>query len=148
MSYDVDFQIYIFAKTQEAFNGKLEKNPFYLNDFSLSKIQVMVNEQSMITSQPTTVNYADDSMAYMNTLMNTTEAPFSMTDFQFGFCIIVVDLTRDRSAGCNYTAEPVTGNLRIMMDYEKPLKESIVVFCMAEFNSTLHLDANRNPSWI
>ena len=111
-------------------------------------MQVLVNEQSMITSQPTTFDAETNCMAYLNTVMNTTEAPFSKVDFEFGFCITVVDLTRDRSSGCNYTAEPVTGNLRILMDYDEPLKESIVVFCMAEFNSTLHLDANRNPSWI
>ena len=142
-------KIYIWQLAQDAFNGQIDKNPYNFERFGMSKIQVLVNEHSMIASQPTRLD--DDSkhtaLLYMNTILNTTEAPFTYDDFCWCYCVIVVDLTRDRSAGCNYTSDPVTGNLRILMDYNKPLKESIVVFCMAEYNDTLHLDANRNPSW-
>ena len=143
-------KIYIWQLSQDAFNGKIDKNPYNFERFGLSKIQVLVNEHSMIVSQPTRFDDGDTentAMLYMNTILNTTEAPFSSFEFRTGYCVIVVDLTRDRSAGCDYTSEPVTGNLRIMMDYKEPLNESIVVFCMAEYNDTLHLDANRNPSW-
>ena len=143
-------KIYIWQLSQDAFNGKVDKNPYNFERFGLKKIQVLVNEQSMILSQPSRFEDTktdNSALLYMNTILNTTEAPFSASAFFFGYCVIVVDLTRDRSAGCDYTSEPVTGNLRIMMDYNEPLNESIVVFCMAEYNDTLHLDANRNPSW-
>ena len=141
-------KIYIWQLNQDAFNGKVDKNPYNFDRFGLSKIQVLVNEHSMIVSQPTRFDDSENTAAlYMNTILNTTDAPFKLDEFCWGYCVIAVDLTRDRSAGCDYTSEPVTGNLRIMMDYKEPLKESIVVFCMAEYNDTLHLDANRNPSW-
>ena len=141
-------KIYIWQITQDAFNANVTKNPYNLQTFGLSKIQVLVNEQSMIASQPTRFGEGNTAMLYMNTMLNTTEAPFNEEEFSYGYGVITVDLTRDRSAGCNYTSEPVTGNLRILMDYAEALKESIVVFCMSEFTDTLHLDANRNPSWI
>ena len=142
-------KIYIWQLSQEAFNGKIDKNPYNFEHFGLSKIQVLVNEQSMIVSQPIRFEVGDNTaLLYLNTILNTTEAPFTSEEFCFGYCVIAVDLTRDRSAGCDYTSDPVTGNLRILIDYKQPLKESIVVFCMAEYNDTLHLDANRNPSWI
>ena len=138
-------KIYIWQVSQEAFNGKIDKNPFNFEQFGLNKIQVLVNERSMITSQP--VSLQNLNLLFMNTIMNITEYPFYTWEFGGGYCVIVVDLTRDHSAGCNYWSEPVNGNLRVLMDYKTPLKESIVVFCMGEFNSVLHLDPDRNPTW-
>jgi hypothetical protein len=138
-------KIYIWQLSQEAFNGKIDKNPFNFQQFDLSKVQVLVNERSMITSQP--ISLKSENVLYMNTTMNIPEFPLYAWEFYGDYCVIVVDLTRDHSAGCNYWSEPVNGNLRVLMDYKEPLKESIVVFCMGEFNSILHLDHNRNPSW-
>jgi hypothetical protein len=142
-------KVYVWQTSQKAFNGAIDKNPFNFDTFNVSKVQVLVNERSMITSQPTGFNVSEDRYPlYMNTVLSTTEAPFTPFEFTAGYFIFAVDLTRDHSAGCNYVSDPVSGNLRIMMDYKEPLKESVVVFCMSEFYNTLHLDTNRNPTWI
>ena len=107
----------------------------------------MVNEKNMITSQPVKHSQDFPKLLYMNIVMNIPTFPFSSWEMGGGNFIIVVDLTRDHSAGCNYLSEPVNGNLRIKIDYKEPLKESIQVFCMAEFNKIFFLDSNRNPEW-
>jgi hypothetical protein len=67
-------KIYIWQLSQEAFNGKINKNPFNFQTFNLGKIQVLMNERSMITSQPTTTE--SKNLLCMNTMMNITEFPF------------------------------------------------------------------------
>jgi hypothetical protein len=143
-------KIYVWQITQKGYNGNISVNPFKYTDFGLNKVQILMNERSMLTSQPIKCdhNRSLSMLMYMNTVLNTGAAPFSPMMFEMGFTIIVTDLTRDHSAGCNYVGEPENGNLRILLDYKEPLKESIVVFYMAEFNSTLHLDEHRNPRWI
>ena len=71
-----------------------------------------MNERSMIASQPTTFDSTNRELLFMNTMMNIPTFPFNSWEFRGGYCVIVVDLTRDHSAGCNYWSEPVTGNLK------------------------------------
>ena len=90
-------KLYIWQISQEAFNGKINTNPLNFQEFGLSKIQVLKNERSMIASQPTTFDSTNRELLFMNTMMNIPTFPFNSWEFRGGYCVIVVDLTRDHS---------------------------------------------------
>jgi len=140
-------RVYLWQVAQDAYNGVYQKNPYNFKSFGLSKAQILANEQSIITSQPTASTYRNN-MLYMNRAMICEDLPCDPVDFTDGYFVIAADVSRDHSSRCNYVDYPVNGNLRILFDYTEPVKESIVIFCMGEFDATLQIDSNRNPSWI
>jgi hypothetical protein len=123
-----------------------------MQSFKLRKIQVFRNGDSLPTGQGITVNDDDAALLYTMTLdsINRPEAiPFNLFDYRNGYYIMCFDLTNDRSsAGSNYKNPCQQGTVRILLDYEEPLKEAVSLFCVSAEDSVLHLDAERNPRWL
>jgi len=108
--------------------------------------------QSIPTNQPSIAGSEDDWYPYINlyytSYWSIINPPIDPNDFGEGYGIIIYDLTKTRSANCDYTDEDTTGNVRLISTYKEAMTEPVNLCVVGEFRKTLHLDGHRNPSWI
>jgi hypothetical protein len=143
-------RLYFFQTSQDAFNNKIELNPFNFQPFHISNFQIFRNELSVPLMQGfTDVSGSGLMPTYIQTYcsVNSQAFPIRYADYSLGYMIFAVDLTNDRSSGCGYDNPRIDGALRLIVDYSEPLKKPITIFCVGEFNSNFKIDANRNIIW-
>jgi len=142
-------RIFFFQCLQSSYNGQLDKNAYNLQTFGLKTMQVLVNGRSLPWNQPLTASKYSMNAFYYATAESVEYPPY-MTNFEFkeGFFVVALDLSKTLSANCDYNDPIANGNVRIIINYKKPLKDSIIVFSVGEYNKLLHLDEDRNPTWI
>lgn len=147
-------RIYFWQTALTAYNGDFNKNPFNLLDYNINHFSVVVNDHVYPVNTGLTFNHsvqkANIMRAYELNLreLNKYDIDITLDDFLGGFFYLVADITPDHSASCDYVSPTTEGTLRIKADYEKALPDSIAVFCMGEFDATLKIDKDRNPSWM
>ena len=141
-------RLYIFQLLQSSFHCNIKKNPFNLQSFGVKNMQVFVNERPLPTNVPAVMGTEEKARLYINSLHTFDKFAITLDQFIAGYFIIAVDLTADQSAKASYLSTEKQGAVRINITYEKPQTEAIVVFCTYEEDVTLHLDKNRNPTWI
>lgn len=145
-------RIYIWQISQRAYNGEIDKNQFNFLPFEINKIQVFKNGRSVPSGQGL-MNM--QQQLYLNAYLTTAESINSPETFKIpfdtyvnGYFLVVIDISSDFSAGCDYDNIEEYGTLRVVIDYKDPLKEPITLFCMGEIQEILKIDGNRNPIFL
>jgi hypothetical protein len=136
----------------DALKGDIGKNPYNFKGFGLKKLHVLkevpcVNAVSL--PLPTGFVNDDDYLKLWDFSQQAVNSPhtfpISRKDFKKGYMITVVDLTPDGSATDILTV-PERGNVKIKIDYEKPLTEDVSLICIWEFAEELTLDSQNRFS--
>jgi hypothetical protein len=144
-------RIYIFQSLNSAYNGDISKNPFNFQSFNLKKLQLYVNDRCLPLAQGIDVSSDDGWLLYaltMKAVNQSDSTSFDPDDYTSGYMIACFDLTRDYSGWGLYDAPPVQGTVRIVLDYDKPLADSVSLFCVTEQAGALHMDENHNFAWL
>ena len=142
-------QLYFWQTTLNAYNGDFKVNPFNFQQFGLRKLQVYVNDVSLPSNVPM---YLDENAksVYAGTIaaINNPDAwDTTLEEFQNGYFLTVIDLTKDHSADSTYDSTNDFATLRILADYHKPLTTSVAVYCMIEYDSCLSINDGGDCRW-
>lgn len=143
-------RLYVIQIDQKSYDGDKKMNPFNLQTFKLSRIQVFFNDVSLPTNMGSTLGDNDLARCYLNSLkaVNNSEAwDIALDDYDKGYFLYVVDLTKDHSASSNYRSEESQGSIRLIMDYKDALTKPIAVMCFAEYDDVLTINDDGNPQW-
>lgn len=142
-------RLFIWQTTLKAYNGANDQNTFNFQIFKLNKLQVYLNDLSLPTNVPMAVK-DNLGLVYLNSassINNEESWDITYKDYKEGFFIAVIDLTKDHSANSDYDSTKNSATLRILGDYTSTLDESIVVFCMIEYDSVLTINNGGQCKW-
>ena len=138
-------RIYFWQITHEAYNAKIEQNMYNFQSFYINKFQCFKNG----SMSPLTTGYVniqtDDYLKLYHFTTKAINSPstfnIEQSDFNFGYLIIVVDLSADGNAtAVDYKNPAQSGTLRLSIDYAKPLEGSATLFCLGEYTEKLTID--------
>ena len=133
-----------------AFNGAYDKNPMNFLPYNITKLTVMIDGQSF-PSRPMRFDFENDNymegwMALFDSTgtLFTNEGPsIPYKDFADGNTLFLVN-TCPETKRLNGCASPrKNGNLRIDMEFSKPLTESIALLVYAIFENEISISASR-----
>ena len=136
-----------------AFNGSYKKNPFRFQHFDASQVGVYVNGEST-PSKALQLNYDQSQylMGYMSLFHGTGQLfhdkglQISRDEYPNGYCMYAFDLSPDLSSG-THTSLIKQGNLRVGLQFAKPLPTMVNLILYAEFDSVIEIDHNRNVTF-
>ena len=135
----------------EAFNGKLELNPFNFEHFNLNKIAIY-RDGELIPGQSFTPNFSDKQYArtYANTmsslnLFNTDDSNgLTMEHFENGYNLYVFNLSPDATTGSTHRSPLQFANLRLEMNFAKALTKAVNVLLFAVFDAKVEITKLRD----
>lgn len=139
----------------EAYNGKHTKNPFKFDHFDIGDVSLVVNEK-IIGGQPLTLNFDEDTVSGRS-YVNAYNRLFSGTGTEgkdFGNDITIEDFAKGYTLFC-YNLEPFdnpgkyfnlikTGFVKLSLQFNKPLPETVVLIIYTEHQDMYQIDAARN----
>lgn len=133
----------------EAFNGKLELNPFNFQHFNLTHLQFDYNSEIIppngIRPNFTTGDYMKEyRRLFDHTGVGTGNITNNITPdyFKGGMTLFPVDFTPDKCLGY-HTHTTENGSLGLELKFAKELEKSITVIVFATFDDVIELDASR-----
>ena len=143
---------FIAMVNSEAYNGDITRSPFYFEHFNIGEIQLMENGQP-IAQGPLKTNFTNKSRA-MNAYRLLLESigavgeraltpPITYDHFCDGSTIFCFTRSPDLCHGVNHLPTQ-TGNLTLQMSFRNALDATITVVCMAEFDSRMQIDGEKN----
>ena len=143
-------RLFIGMVTNEEFNGSYASNPFRFRPFRLSKLDVSCDGLN-IYGRPFEPNFRDDQ--YLRSYMSLYQAlrsqnevqncNISFQDYKDGYCFWGFDLTPDQGADQSHLLPLQTGNLRLELQFARPLDVTINVIVYAEFDSLIEINGLR-----
>jgi hypothetical protein len=133
-----------------AVNSSLKKNPYNFRHFNHNHI--LLSSDSHTNIRPIKSNFDKNIylQAYLSLFsssgINFSDAGNDVTreEYPNGFALLGWDLTEDLSASDNHLSIPQQGSMRIDLQFEKTLEETINIIVYAEFNSLIEIDKDRN----
>ena len=143
-------RLFIGMVTNEEFNGSYASNPFKFSHFRLSKLDVTCDGHN-IYGRPFEPNFNDDQ--YLRSYMSLYQAlssqnqvqncNISLQDYKDGYCFWGFDLTPDQGADQNHLHPLKTGNLRLELQFARPLDFTLNVIVYAEFDNLIEINGLR-----
>ena len=143
-------RLFIGMVTNEEFNGSYASNPFKFSHFRLSKLDV-TSDGHNIYGRPFEPNFNDDQ--YLRSYMSLYQAlssqnqvqncNISLQDYKDGYCFWGFDLTPDQGADQNHLHPLKTGNLRLELQFARPLDYTLNVIVYAEFDNLIEINGLR-----
>jgi hypothetical protein len=136
----------------QAFNGNYTKHPFEFKHFGITNLEVSIDGEN-VCGTPLSLDFSknryvrayDGLFHAINKSYTDTGSDISYDDFKNGYALFCFDLTAD---GCGNTSNHLElsrqGNLRIKMQFEAPLSQTINVICYGEFESMLEITNTRD----
>ena len=133
------------------FNGAYNQHPFEFDHFHVGNIEVSVDGEN-VCGTPMQLDYEKQKyMRAYNGLFHALNKSYkdsgldiTYKDFPHGYCLYCFDLTAD---GCGNTSNHLElsrqGNLRLKMNLNYPLAQTINVICYGEFESVLEITNSR-----
>lgn len=147
-------RISIFMVKNASAFGKLDENPFKMDDFQVRSIQVTCNN-GMFTCPAVQVNkdqgrWAKSYMlSHLSVTSNQSNEPLGIpwSAYQQGGSFISIwDLRDVRSTTSNLL--PRTGTIRISLEFKAPLDDAVSVFVLSETSAALQIDKLLNVSQV
>ena len=126
-------------KTNSAFTGSFDKNPFHYQKFDLREIRIIRGGQAIVS-----LDTREDCRAYVTTMkaMNFNEdiPALPLQVFQDHY-ILVFDLTSLQDAGeCVHYPELTGESIRLELFFEYPLENVTEIIVLGERISTVKID--------
>lgn len=140
--------------TNAAFNGSFTLNPFNFKHFSTNYFSLYVDGEQ-VPSKPLQPSYAANSQKciqafytlFTGTGMHNADSgnKINRYDYMNGYCLMAFDLTPDMSASdTSYWNLVRNGNLRMEVNFDTALTETVNCLVYAEFDNVIEIDRHRN----
>ena len=143
-------RIFIGMLDNDAFVGTYKKNPFNFKHFNISKIACIVNGESL-PSHPLRLNFDEEnfldgyrSLFQATGKLNRDEGiDIKRKEYKSGYTLFGFDIS---PSSCNSThQEPIKrGTLRLELEFQRALPNTISVLIYADFDNTISIDKFRN----
>jgi len=135
----------------DAFNGNIRKSPFNFQHFNLDKIGLYCNGE-LVPGQILKPDFKTGQVleAYVNTMKALdyfrTDDSNGMTieHFKNGYTLYAFDLTPDGNINSPYRNINKGGSLRLEMNFDSPLTDTITVMLYAGFDSKVEVTKLRD----
>ena len=135
----------------DAFTGKVSKNPFDFKHYNLKKISPMINGQNAIYYKPLEPNFTNkDYIKSYYTLFEGIDKPIfasgndiNRDDYSQGNTLFAFDLTPDLCSGNQFNLIK-SGNLSFGLEFENRLPNAITVLIYMEFDNMIEISKSRN----
>ena len=145
---------YFFAMVDaEAYNGNITKSPFYFQHNNLTEITLMENGQPMSQGRLKTKFDGENSMVinayrlFLETIGavgdRALSTPVTLDHFKNGNTLFCFTRSPDLCHGVNHLPNQ-TGNLTLQMSFSDDLANSVMIICMAEFDSRIQINQHKN----
>lgn len=143
---------FIAMVTTTSYNGNISESPFYFQPFDIKEISLMENGQPMAQG-PLKMNFTNNAQvinAYRLLLESigavgdrALATPVTLKHFCDGCTIFCFTRSPDLTHGMAHLPAQ-TGNITLHMSFNAALADSIMVICMAEFDSRLQINEDKN----
>lgn len=147
---NIPSRIVITIVRNDAFNGTLATNPYFLEHFDLNYLSVSVNNKSFpeIPFTPEYQNgiYGREYAALFTGLDlwgKNKGNDITYEDFGNGYCVYCLDLTSLGQSGGEAHTVPQQGNLKITMKFRVPLPDNKMVIVYSEFDREMYITRDR-----
>ena len=135
----------------DAFNGNIKKNPFFLKHNRLSEIALRVNGVSH-PGQPYKPDFSDygfareyaDVMNVFGYFNKDDTNGLTMKDFKGGYTFFAYDLTADNNIAASYRQANVPHNIRLDLEFKATLSRTVNVLIYAVFDSLIEISKLRD----
>jgi hypothetical protein len=99
-----------------------------------------------IPSEGLSLNMGHDKTLFEGSGIHHSNSGLQITPTMYinGFCMLVFDLTPDLAASEGHTLNPVNGNIRLELKFDKPLLDLVVCLLYLEYDNSIMIDALRN----
>jgi hypothetical protein len=141
-------RIIVFFVTSESYVGSLKTNPFKIEHFNHTFLNLHTDTSMIFT--PFKPNFAEKQyMSSYNSLFFETGRAFSETSCNISYedylnnCFTVFDLTPDGTANESHLSSPHSGNLRLEVNFDKPLDKPITCLLYCEFQNLIEISSDR-----
>jgi len=133
------------------FNGSAETNPYKFRHYDISEFSLYVNGRR-VPSEGLSLDMYHEKTSVMGyrTLFEGSVIHHSSTGLQIthdiyinGFFMLLYDLTPDHAASEAHTSLPEYGNIRIELQFSRPLPEAITCVLYLEYDSTVMINFSR-----
>ena len=146
-------RIVIGLVDNDAYNGSYRKNPFNFKHFGVNFLSLYLDGAS-IPGKPLQPNFNNAGgpryiRAYQTLLSGTDVMCFdqghqiSRQEYPKGYTLYAFDLTPDLNSGDHFNLTK-HGNLRIGLQFDIPLENTINMIVYAEFQNVVEIDRGRN----
>jgi len=126
-------KLYFFMIANEAYNGKIDSNPYNFETFGIENLSVLKNDVVLPISTGFG-NIQEDKyqeLYHLSARDSNLKLP-KLENYDKGYMIIVVDLGREGDEG----------SVRLKVDYANPVAETLTLFCIGEFEDTCTIQKN------
>ena len=139
----------VFKKSD--FNGPVYTNSSKFRHYDISEFSLYVNGRR-VPSEGISLDMDHEKTSVMGyrTLLEGSGIHHSNTGLQIthmyinGYFMLLFDLTADHPASQTHTSLPENGNIRIELQFSRPLPEAITCVLYLEYDSTVLLNFSRN----
>lgn len=134
------------------YQGSISTSPFRFQAFDINEIQLLENGQPVaegpikmnFTNQSRTVNAYHLLLESIGAVGNRAlTTPVSWNHFCDGTTLFCFTRSPDLVHGMNHLPNQ-SGNLTLQMSFGTALAEAVMVICMAEFDSRIQINADKN----
>ena len=133
-----------------AFNGDFGKNPFNFQHKNAVRVALYIADIKTPIKALTPEHPHHNVLSYMSVLTGTGKwgqnegCGFSREEYAEGYCIYAWDLTADLSDGSGHFQLMKNSNIRLELQFGKPLDATTTVIVYSEFQNMIMIDADRN----
>ena len=135
----------------KAYNGDQGKNPFNYKHNKLNNLSICIDGKQ-VPSKPLRPDFPNKqySRAYVNLFSATgkfgedEDNDITREDFVNGYALFAFDLTPDLSADSSVHNHLNRGNLRIELNFEEDLKETVTLLVYGQFDNTIFITGTKN----
>jgi hypothetical protein len=133
------------------FNGSVDTNPYKFRHYDISEFSLYVKGRR-VPSECLSLDMDHEKTSVMayRTLFEWSGIHHSNTGLQIthdmyinGFFMRLFDLTPDHAASEAHTSLPENGNIRIELQFSRPLPEAITCLLYLEYDSTVLINFSR-----
>ena len=145
-------RIVVGCVSNEAFNGRYNRNPFNFKHMNINFLTVHVDGEQIPYSPPKPKfdGAAKNYIRAYHTLFSGTDKMYqdegntiTRRYYAAGYALFAFDLSPDLSVGGHFNLVR-RGNLRLDMHFGRALEETVNVIIYAEFNNIIEIDKARN----
>jgi len=143
----------LFTMVKNAdFVGTIDTNPYKFHHYDIGDFSLFVNgKQYPNEGLSLGMDHEKTSVMGYRTLfegsgIHHSNAGHQITHDMFvnGYFMLLIDLTPDQGASEAHTSHPEQGNIRVDMNFAKPIPEAITCLLYLEYDSTVHIRLARN----
>lgn len=149
---DLPGRIFVAFVNSDSYNADLKTDPFSFCPYDVSHVSLLCNGNS-IPRDPFQPNF-DQGLARREFIAlyeavlgdNLLQDNIGLTfeDFIKDKCFFAFTMANTPGGPTSFIPRPTTGYINLRLKFKKPLEDNITVLVYGEYQSTIHIDSNRN----